>query len=666
MDNLNLFHELETLLRADSRYCMDDGTLIKNKIVSDALSLNPELLKYLLSHENLKKNFFSELDEMLIFDKVKFQQFVMNKSFLPDSYTAYKNKIGLTTDDGRFISENREVVLAWPYKDCMLEGGQTKEDAKRNEIFWSETLAPDEINRLTEPKAFTGFKRYDKEGEHEVEHLQPTDNLIIKGNNLLALYSLRKKFAGRIKLIYIDPPYYFVANKSEDTFNYNSNFKLSTWCTFMKNRLEIARDLLSEDGAIFVQISDDGVGELHLILKDVFNRNGENNFINKITVKTKSPSGFASVNPGVFESAEYIIAFAKNKKRWTYNHQYVESQYDPNYKWYITNKDAEYTQWNITDIGEQVAILNGFPNKAAAIEKLNGAIFEKMVSDFALQHKNEVFQSTAIGEDAGSEVVEARNKSRQDAGVIYQVERNNHYTVYVYNGREMAFYAKKCRNIDGKEVPTVLLTNIWSDISYEGIAKEGNVKLKGGKKPEKLIRRIVEMASNPGDIVLDFFAGSGTTASVVHKLGRQFITCDQLDSQVEMSLKRLKNVVDGDQSGISKLVNWQGGGSFVYSELAKANQQFIDEIKVAETNKTLSAIWQQMQATGYLNYKINITTIDESAADFTELSLDDQKRFLIECLDKNMLYIPVNDMESEEYAISEEDKRLTKEFYKKI
>ena len=644
---------------------MDDGTLIKNKIVSDALKLNPVLLKYLVSNESLKNNFFSEVDGIFIFDKVKFQQFVMNKSFLPDSYTAYKNKIGLTTEDGRFISDSREVVLAWPYKDCMLEGGQTKEDAKRNEVFWSETLAPDEINRLTEPKAFTGFKRFDREGEHDVEHVLPTDNLIIKGNNLQALYSLRNKFAGKIKLIYIDPPYYFVANKSEDTFNYNSNFKLSTWCTFMKNRLEIARELLSEDGAIFVQISDDGVGELHLILKDVFNRNGENNFINKITVKTKSPSGFASVNPGVFESAEYIIAFAKNKKRWTYNHQYVESQYDPNYKWYITNINAEYTQWNITDIGEEVAVLNGFPNKAAAKEKLNAAIFEKMVSDFALEHKNEVFQSTAIGEDAGSEVVEARNKSRQNAGVVYQVERNNHYTVYVYNGREMAFYAKKCRNIDGKEVPTVLLTNIWSDISYEGIAKEGNVKLKGGKKPEKLIRRIVEMASNPGDIVLDFFAGSGTTASVVHKLGRQFLTCDQLDSQIEMSLKRLKNTVGGDQSGISKLVNWQGGGSFVYCELAKANEQFIDDIEAAETHEALTAIWKQMQATGYLNYKINISSFDENATDFAALSLDDQKRFLMECLDKNMLYIPVSDMESEEYTISEEDKRLTKEFYKK-
>ncbi len=664
MDNLHLYHELEALLKEDSQYRMDDGTLIKNKIVSDALSLNPKLLNYLLSNESLKKNFFSELDKVLVFDKVKFQQFVMNKSFLPDSYTAYKNKIGLTTDDGRFISESREVVLAWPYKDCVLEGGQTKEDAKRDEIFWSETLAPDEINRLTEPKAFTGFKRYDRDGVHNVDHLRPTDNLIIKGNNLLTLYSLRKKYAGRIKLIYIDPPYYFVANKSEDTFNYNSNFKLSTWCTFMKNRLEVARELLSEDGAIFVQISDDGVGELHLILKDVFNRNGENNFINKITVKTKSPSGFASVNPGVFESAEYIIAFAKNKKRWTYNHQYVESQYDPNYKWYITNKEADYSQWNIVDIGEQVAILNGFPNKAAAIDKLNDAIFERMVSDFALLHKNEVFQSTAIGEDAGSEVIEARNKSRQNTGVIYRVERSNHYTVYVYNGREMAFYAKKCRNIDGKEVPTVLLTNIWSDISYEGIAKEGNVQLKGGKKPEKLIRRIVEMASNPGDIVLDFFAGSGTTASVVHKLGRQFITCDQLDSQIDMSLTRLGNVVKGDQSGISKSVNWHGGGSFVYCELAKANQQFVAEIEAAETHEALTDIWAQMQATGFLNYKIDISTVNESATDFAALSLDDQKRFLMDCLDMNMLYIPVSDIEDEEYALCDDDKRLTKEFYK--
>ena len=267
MDNQHLYHELYDVLRMEDRYCTDAGELIKSNIQEDALNLAPSLLKLLLKNESLTRHFFMDVDGIRVFDKVAFQKIIMNKQFLPDSYTTFKNKIGLTVDDGRFITDSREVVLAWPYKDCMLEGGQTKEEAKRDEVFWNETLAPDEINRLTEPKMFTNFRRYDKDGEHNVEHLSPKDNLIIKGNNLLALHSLKEKYAGQVKLIYIDPPYYFVANKSEDTFSYNSNFKLSTWLTFMKNRLEVARDLLSNDGAIFVQISDDGVGELHCLLK---------------------------------------------------------------------------------------------------------------------------------------------------------------------------------------------------------------------------------------------------------------------------------------------------------------------------------------------------------------------------------------------------------------
>ena len=215
MDNLHLYHELEALLRMDNKYCMDDGTLIKNKIVEDALTLQPDLLKHLLSNEVMKKNFFSEIDKMLVFDKIKFQQFIMNKSFLPDSYTTYKNKIGLVAEDGRFISENRDIVLAWPYKDCVLEGGQTKEDVKRDEIFWSETLAPEEVSRLTEPKVFVGFKRFDKDGEASIGNVSSKDNLIIKGNNLLTLHSLKEKYRGKVKLIYLDPPYYFVANKSD-------------------------------------------------------------------------------------------------------------------------------------------------------------------------------------------------------------------------------------------------------------------------------------------------------------------------------------------------------------------------------------------------------------------------------------------------------------------
>ena len=665
MDNIHLFHELENLLRMDSKYCMEDGTLIKNKIVEDALALNPALLKRLTTHDGMKKHFFCEVDGLLVFDKVKFQRFVMNKSFLADNYTTYKNKIGLTDEDGRFLSESREVVLSWPYKDCVLEGGQTKEDAKRDEIFWIETLAPDEINRLTEPKAFAGFKKYDKDGEHEVENLLPTDNLIIKGNNLLTLYSLRKKYAGRIKLIYIDPPYYFVANKKEDTFNYNSNFKLSTWCTFMKNRLEIAKELLSDDGAIFVQISDDGVGELHLIMKEVFNRDGENNFINKITVKTKSPSGFASVNPGVFETAEYILAFAKHKSQWKFNQLYVKTEYDINYSFYITNPDRPCAEWVFDKIDSFVAKELGYSDKREALKNVNEHLFMQFVGDFALKNKERVFRLTAINDDAAVEAVALREQSRLNPEAILSLERPDNYTLYVTKAQEIAFYTKKVREIDGVYTPSMQLTNMWTDISYEGIAKEGGVKLKGGKKPERLIRRIVEMASNPGDIVLEFFSGSGTTASVAYKLGRQFITCDQLDSQIEMSMKRLRNVAVGEQTGISKHVNWQGGGSFVYCELAKANDEFVEKIQAATTTETLKSIWTQMKETGYLNYKINIATIAANAADFEALSLDDQKRFLIECLDKNLLYVPFCDIDSEEYAISDEDKCLTREFYSK-
>ena len=207
MDALHLYHELEQLLRMNSRYCMDDGTLLKNRIVEDALSLNPLLVKLLLGNDKIKAVFFQDVEGVVVFDKVKFQRFVSDTQFLGGSYTMFKNKIGLTDENGRFISESREVVLSWPYKDCVLEGGQTKEEAKRNEVFWNETLAPDEVNRLTEPKVFSHFKRYDKDGEHEVEHLTYADNFIIKGNNLLALHSLKKKYAGKVKLIYIDPPY---------------------------------------------------------------------------------------------------------------------------------------------------------------------------------------------------------------------------------------------------------------------------------------------------------------------------------------------------------------------------------------------------------------------------------------------------------------------------
>ncbi|WP_341665777.1 site-specific DNA-methyltransferase, partial [Vibrio sp.] len=231
---LPIIRILTNALQSDERLVID-GKLAKNKIVELALNLDPSLLKLLLSDEQLKGHFFQDVDGMLIFDKVAFQRFVNNKSFLPDSFTQFKNKIGLSVDS-HYLNESGDVVLSWPYKDCVLEGGQTKEEQKRSEIFWNETLAPEQVDTLLAPKALQNFIKYETGGENRDFQLQRNDNLIIKGNNLLALHTLKNKFMGAINLIYIDPPY----NTENDGFQYNDKFNHSTWLTFMKNRLEVA------------------------------------------------------------------------------------------------------------------------------------------------------------------------------------------------------------------------------------------------------------------------------------------------------------------------------------------------------------------------------------------------------------------------------------------
>ncbi|EKF9846769.1 hypothetical protein O1D35_003442, partial [Vibrio cholerae] len=193
---LTILGALTNVLQSDERLVID-GNLAKNKIVELALNLDPSLLKLILSDEQLRNYFFQEVDGMLIFDKVAFQRFVNNKSFLPDSYTQFKNKIGLAVDT-HYLSENNDVVIAWPYKDCVLEGGQTKEDQKRNEVFWNETLAPEQVDTLLAPKVLQNFVKYDANGEHHNFELQENDNLIINGNNLLALHSLSNKYRSKI------------------------------------------------------------------------------------------------------------------------------------------------------------------------------------------------------------------------------------------------------------------------------------------------------------------------------------------------------------------------------------------------------------------------------------------------------------------------------------
>jgi len=665
----NLLNDLKELLKQDDRLMVEDE-LLKNKIIELALKLDENLIRLLLSHSRLRQHFFADIDGVLVFDKEKFLQFVSNKAFLPDSYTAFKNKIGLTDDGGAtYLSRRREVVLTWPYRDCVLEGGQTEEDAKRDEIFWNETLAPDDIDRLLDPKVLTNFRRIDADGEHPVKEVADTDNLIIRGNNLLALHSLLPRLRGQVKLIYIDPPF----NIGGDSFGYNDRFNHSTWLTFMMNRLEVAQHLLAPDGCIFVHIDYHEVGYLITLMDEIFDKA---NFIQLISVKTASPAGFKTVNPGPIDVTEYLLFYTKNREVFNFKKCYVPVDYDSNYDLVIENQEDDPAQWRLIPLRDIVYRENGIdigntPQQSARNAKEKWGPFwrvirERMMAEWALQNHDRVVSIRDPHKPTAS-LRKLLKKSQAERGRIFTYEKSDNSESsrgYVINGGMLAFYSDKVRAIDGFLTPTELLTDLWTDISWDGIAKEGGVTLKNGKKPEKLIKRIIEIATDcENDIVLDFNLGSGTTAAVAHKMGRQYIGIEQLDYGENDSIVRLKNVIGGDQSGISKAVGWQGGGSFVTCDLMQWNARHVEQIQATQSTEELQTLWKTLQAEGFLSYKVDFAQFNEHAEEFAQLSLADQKRFLLEVLDKNQLYVNLSEIDDADYQVSEEDKRLNRQFY---
>lgn len=661
----NLFTELEKLLRMDSAYCTEDGVLIKNKIVEAALELRSDLIAKLLTHDGLKHNFFTEISGVMVFDKVKFQKFVMNKRFLPDSYTSFKNKVGLTNEDGDFLSESREVVLSWPYKDCVLEGGQTKEDAKRNEVFWNEILAPDEINRLTEPKVLTNFKRYDADGEHEVENISMDDNIIIKGNNLLALHSLKKKYAGKVKLIYIDPPY----NTGNDSFGYNDNFNQSTWLTFMKNRLDVAKKLLSDDGVICVQCDDNEQAYLKVLLDSMEGIR----FINCVAVKMSEASGVKMnhAKQRFPKLKEYILIYVKDGYQGFYTiDKYKISQWDKENNLFLDGltlenrnilKELEYKDFNSQ---EDIDLANKILKDVSIVslsEKLSSLNLEGKEFDSWLFENAYRIIKTAGSSSLADLVKSLKNIPEQNIASAISKEGVMFFYICNFN-RETRQPRLQVIFADSNIYKNPC--DFWQDIKTTGaIANEGGVNMKNGKKPEKILHRLISMITQKQDIVLDFFGGSGTTAAVAHKMNRRYISVEQMDSQISLITTRLNNVISGDTTGISKVVSWQGGGSFVYCELARANYKFADEIERASTTNELLSIWQQTQETGFLSWKVNLKEIDVNTEEFSALDIEDQKRFLIECLDKNLLYVPYSEIDNAEFAISENDKKINNKFY---
>ncbi len=626
---MKLYTTLEKQLKKEPNYVTDNGELKKWVVINKAQNYDAELIGLLLDDKELKAKFFLDIKGVLVFNQSLFVQFLEQKNYLNDSYTQYKNKVGLTID-GKYLKQRNEVALVWPFKDCFLEGGQSREEDKREEIFFNEILAQDEITQLLEPKVLTNAKRIDKDGEKPLDQFNRnkngtiTDNLIIKGNNLLALHTLKKEFSGKVKLIYIDPPY----NTGNDSFHYNDSFNHSTWLTFMKNRLSVAKELLDKKGLIFVQTDHIENHYLKILMDEIF---GRENFINQVVWKRRAG---AMNQPNCYGNVvDYILMYSKSEE---YDFIPQKSLDNPNTQTYIKER------FIYKDPDGRIYM------KSPLINPSNRP---------TMQYDYKGYKSPP----KGWLVTEEKMKQFDEMGLlVFPEDKSQRISKKIY-----------LDEYEGQPINC-----LWDDIYViNPMAKESLDFV--GQKPEKLLKRIIESCAQQGEIVMDFNLGSGTTAAVAHKLGIQYIGIEQMDYIEEVVVKRLKKVIGNvevsegelfenlksDGKGISKEVGFKGGGSFIYFELKKYNELFIEQINTATNNEALMNIWEQMKVKSFLNYNVDIKKQNEHFEEFKSLTLAEQKQHLCRLLDKNQLYVNLSMLDDADFACAKEDKKVTKDFY---
>lgn len=436
----------------------------------------------------------------------------------------------------------------------------------------------------------------------------------------MALHSLKKQFAGKIKLIYIDPPY----NTGNDGFRYNDKFNHSSWLTFMKNRLEIARTLLKDDGVIFVQCDDNEQAYLKVLMDEIFGRENTDCMIwRKSGVgrdgKMKNTTTFR-------KDHEYVIVAFKEVKKLN------KSFEKPNWENSYPNPDNDPRgNYKAGSISRKEEASNPNHKNYYSVKSPSGKVFTRQF---------EISQEDFIKLDIDNRIYWGVNKDAVPAIKIFENEERE--------------------------------TNTSSLILNNGTSSEGKKEIEylfndidefSTPKPEDLIKKILQISTKENDIVLDFHLGSGTTAAVAHKMGRQYIGIEQMDYIESVAVERLKKVIQGEQGGVSKAVGWEGGGSFLYFELKKYNQSFIEQIQNAQDTEELLRIWEVMKEKSFLAYNIDIKKHQAEIETFKTLSIIEQKQHLCQILDKNQLYVNLSDMEDTRFACSEQEKAFNEEFY---
>lgn len=625
-----IFDELKIALSSFDRKYFVGEELNRSKITDDLRNYDEALLSKLFEVEFIKQHFIKEVAGQKLFQIEQLEESILYNDYWDTSYTKYENLVGLTSK-GKFLGDSQDVVLDFPFKDGVLTASMTNEDNENgyDDAFLNEVIEKDEIDRLIDKKILTKVKRYGDNSLANVDNGSVSfdkekDNLIIKGNNLLALHTLKDVYVEKVKLIYLDPPY----NTGNDGFGYNDKFNHSTWLTFMKNRLEIAWELLSPEGSIWVTLDDKEAPYARVLMDDIF---GKKYYRTAITWRHSDNSN----NNALVFSEDYntILVYSKDTS-WKPNFlndmekrkHFKNPDNDPRGPWFdgnpVNNPALRVNlQFDITTPNGNIIKhpQNGWRwSKETMDEKFSTG--ELRFSD----DQTRVIRRTYLNEMEGL----------PPSNLWINLKQTGHTRAAKYEQKKLF-----------SELPT---TSLFST-----------------PKPELLLKYILELTTEENDLVLDFYMGSATTQAVAMKMDRRFIGIEQMDYINTVSVPRLQKVIDGEQGGISKDVNWQGGGSFVYAELMPKNMGYLKDVIHSKTVGELKSVYERMLEGTDTDEPADISfRADLSKIDWTE-GFDNNKRLLVKLLDKNELYYNYSEI-NDKYVrdlISDKDYAFNQAFY---
>ncbi|MEK1396541.1 site-specific DNA-methyltransferase [Limosilactobacillus fermentum] len=611
-----------------NKYFSPDGSIARSAVLDDLELNDKELIGAIINNKYFQENYSVPFKNSFIFNGDEFKTALSQREYVYDGLTNYRNQIGLSVLRRPLDSfANENIELDFPYKDTVLKAGMDKSDAKRStEPYLNKIIAKDEINALVEPKAFRNT-----EVIGDVDAADP--NLLIKGNNLIALYSLAKRYSDAVKLIYVDVPYYFKEQKETDSFLYNSNFKLSTWLVFMENRLQEAFKLLKDDGSIWIHVGEDGMHYLKVLCDQIFS---PENYVGTLPRKTRD--GKSDVPFNFSQDFDWILVYTK-----TTNSDKAIVGRKVQRKYYET-PDFPGRKWRTADLTKQTTTK------------------ERPNSDFTMVNPK-TGKEYPVNPDRSWAVTKDTFLEWYDRGGIgfpddYDFMKGHRPFRRVFKDED-----------DKKDKQS----SVSSDLLLKDFIKTLLAKSKTTKKdeyvkkqqfnyakPEELMKQIISVTTKEGDYVMDFFSGSGTTAAAALKMNRRFIAVEQIDEQLQLSKKRLNSVVKNeDKGGISKEVDWKGGSGFIYTELASKKGSLINQINAATTIDELTQI---VKSIGDDDYQLNID-INKVWQNLDQVTVNDVKNAMVDILEPAQLYVSALNVDDPEEHISEKDRNFTKAFY---